>query len=149
MILEDHQQFVSPAEALAHISEKPWSDYTKADYSIEQWHAACLIHVHEGAPTAKSQCKLPVKTPNGALNRNGVHAAAAALAGARGGLKGVSAEQRAKAASALRRYYSQLDEQPPESLSHQEVKDSAQAIARSNQIQKRNLAERFKGGMNA
>jgi len=112
-----NQAFASPTEALSHISEKPWSEYTKADYSIEQWHAACLIHIHEGAPTSKSQCKLPVKTPNGAVNRNGVHAAAAALAGARGGLKGVSAEQKSKAAGALRRYYSQLDETAPDSLS--------------------------------
>jgi hypothetical protein len=100
---------------LLHISEKAWSDYTEADYSIEQWHAACLIHLHDGPPTSKSQCKLPVKTPNGALNRNGVHAAAAALAGARSPLK-ASPEQKAKAAGALRRYYSQLDETPPDSL---------------------------------
>jgi hypothetical protein len=108
---------------LLHISEEEWSKYTEADYSIEQWHAACLIHLHDGPPTSKSQCKLPVKTPNGALNRNGVHAAAAALAGARSPLK-ASSEQKAKAASALRRYYSQLDETPPESLAaHSNVVD--------------------------
>jgi hypothetical protein len=101
--------------ALSHVSEKPWSDYTESDYTIEQWHAACLIHLHDGPPTSKSQCKLPVKTPNGALNRNGVHAAAAALAGARSPLK-APPEQKAKAAGALRRYYSQLGETPPDSL---------------------------------
>jgi 2'-5' RNA ligase len=105
------------AEFLAHLSEEPWSNFSKADYTLEQWHAACLIHTHEGEPTSKSECKLPVKTPDGALNRNGVHAAAAALAGARGGLKGVSDDQKKKAGNALKRYYSQLDEQPPESLS--------------------------------
>jgi hypothetical protein len=102
-------------ENILHISEKPWSDYTEADYTIEQWHAACLIHLHDGPPTSKSQCKLPVKTPNGALNRNGVHAAAAALAGARSPLKAPT-EQKTKAASTLRRYYSQLGETPPDSL---------------------------------
>lgn len=101
--------------AVAHISEKPWGDYTEADYTLEQWHRACLIHQHDGAPTSKSQCKLPVKTPNGALNRNGVHAAAAALAGARSPINATS-EQKAKAASALRGYYSQLGETPPDSL---------------------------------
>jgi hypothetical protein len=100
---------------LAHISEKPWSAYTEADYSIEQWHSACLIHLHSGPPTSKSECKLPVKTPNGALNRNGVHAAAAALAGARSPLQ-APPEQKAKAARALRGYYSQLGEEPPDSL---------------------------------
>jgi len=100
---------------LLHISEKPWSSYTEADYTIEQWHSACLIHLHSGAPTSKSECKLPVKTPNGALSRNGVHAAAAALAGARSPLK-APPEQKTKAANALRRYYSQLGEEPPDSL---------------------------------
>lgn len=127
MILEDHQKFASPMEAFAHVSETPWSNWTKADYTLEQWHAACLIHIHDGVPTSKSQCKLPVKTPDGVLNRNGVHAAAAALAGARGGLKGVSDDQKVKAGNALKRYYAQLDEEAPESLA-QTVKLGAQFI---------------------
>lgn len=102
-------------KVLSHISEKPWSAYTEADYTIEQWHSACLVHLHSGPPTSKSECKLPVKTPSGALNRNGVHAAAAALAGARSPLK-APPEQKAKAARALRGYYSQLGEEPPDSL---------------------------------
>ena len=102
-------------EFIQHLSEKPWSDYTSADYSVEQWHAACLIHQHEGAPTSKGQCKLPVKTPNGAVNRNAVHSAAAALAGARGGVH-ASSEEKASAAKALIRYYHQMDEKPPPSL---------------------------------
>lgn len=122
MILGSTQKFASPEEALAHISETPWSNYSKADYTLEQWHAACLIHTHDGEVTAKSECKLPVKTPDGTLNRNGVHAAAAALAGARGGLKGVSDDQKKTAGNALKRYYAQLDEEPPESLSHHGVK---------------------------
>jgi len=104
-------------KALSHISEKPWSDYSESDYTLEQWHAACLIHQHDGPPTSKAQCKLPVKTPNGALNRNGVHAAAAALAGARGGVN-ASSEEKASAARALVRYYGQLDETPPSSISN-------------------------------
>lgn len=106
---------MSNQNAVVHISEKPWSDYSSSDYSIEQWHAACLIHQHEGAPTSKGQCKLPVKTPAGAVNRNGVHAAAAALAGARGGVN-ASPEQIASAKRAIRRLYSQLGESPPESM---------------------------------
>lgn len=104
-------------DILAHISEKPWSDYTEADYSIEQWHAACLIHQHQGPPSSKAQCKLPVKTPNGAVNRNGVHAAAAALAGARAELK-ASDDEKASARKALIRLYGQLGEDPPDSLKH-------------------------------
>lgn len=107
---------------LTHISEKPWSDYTEADYTLEQWHNACLIHQHQGPPTSKNQCKLPVKTPSGALSRAGVHAAAAALAGARAELK-ATPEEKAKAAAALRRYYAQLEEEPPASLAQSAVDD--------------------------
>lgn len=110
------------SEFIKHISEKPWSAYTEADYTLEQWHKACLIHQHEGAPTSKQQCKLPVKTPNGALNRNGVHAAAAALAGARSELKASPAEK-SSAANALRRFYSQLGEKPPPSLAQSDINE--------------------------
>jgi 2'-5' RNA ligase len=99
----------------AAISEEPWSKWSAADYSIEQWHRACLIHLHSGAPTSKGECKLPVRTPTGTVNRAGVHAAAAALAGARGGVN-APAEQKAKARRALRGLYSQLKEEPPDSL---------------------------------
>lgn len=97
------------------VSEKPWSTFTAADYTLEQWHAACLVHEHTGPPTAKAQCKLPVREPDGTLNRNGVHAAAAALAGARGGVK-ASAEQKRRAARALLRLYRELDEIPPDAV---------------------------------
>lgn len=108
---------------IEHVSEKPWSDYTSSDYSIDQWHKACLIHQHEGSPTSKGQCKIPVRTPNGALNRNGIHAAAAALAGARGGVN-ASSEDKKKASNALLRYYRELDEKPPSSLAeHSNLKD--------------------------
>jgi hypothetical protein len=85
---------------LAHISFKPWADYTKADYTPEQWHKACLIHQHQGPPTSKDQCKLPVRTPLGALNKNGVQAAKAALNGARGGVD-ATPEEKAKAKAQL------------------------------------------------
>lgn len=97
---------------IEHISEKEWSAYTKADYTLEQWHTACLIHLHTGPPTSKNQCKLPVKTPNGAVNRNGVHSALAALHGARAELNAPS-DQKAKAERQLRSLYSQLNEKFP------------------------------------
>ncbi|NOZ27972.1 MAG: hypothetical protein GXP39_07970 [Chloroflexi bacterium] len=98
------------------ISDKPWGQLQESDYTLAQWHRACLIHLHDGSPTAKSQCKLPVREPDGTLNRNGVHAAAAALAGARGGVK-APPEQRRKAARALVRLYRrELKEDPPESI---------------------------------
>jgi hypothetical protein len=100
---------------IEHLSEKPWSMYKASDYSVEQWHNACLIHQHEGPPTSKGECKLPIKTPNGAVNKNGVYAAAAALGGARGGVN-ATPEQKASAAKALIRYYREMDKEPPPSL---------------------------------
>lgn len=97
-------------------SDRPWSDFTQADYTPAQWHAACLIHDHGGGvPDTKDQCKLPVKEPGGTLNRNGVHAAAGAIGGARGGVS-ASSEQKAKAKSALRGLYGTLGEDPPDSI---------------------------------
>lgn len=97
------------------MSTKPWSDYTEADYTLEQWHNACLIHLHDGPPTSKSECKLPVKTPTGTVNKNGVFAAAAALGGARGGLNAPIAKKEA-AAKTLLGFYKQMNHPPPPSL---------------------------------
>lgn len=97
------------------VSNKPWGQIKESDYTLEQWHRACLIHLHDRPPTAKSQCKLPVREPDGTLNRNGVHAAAAALAGARGGTDAPLSEKR-KAARKLISLYRILEEEPPESI---------------------------------
>ena len=97
------------------ISDKAWGQFAESDYTDEQWYAACLIKPPRSEYTAKAQCKLPVLEPNGDLNRNGVHAAAGALAGARGGIQ-ATPEQKRAAARAIVRYYSQLEEQPPDSI---------------------------------
>jgi hypothetical protein len=104
-----------------HISERPWSDYSEADYSIEQWHNACLIHLHTGPPTSKSQCKLPIKTPAGVINRNGVSAALAALHGARSPLK-APADQKAKAERRLQNLRTQLGTTKASALEHHGIK---------------------------
>jgi len=97
------------------ISDKPWSRFSESDYTLEQWYEACLIKPPKSEYKAKEQAKLPVYEPDGALNRNAVYAAAAALAGARGGVKATPEEKR-KAARALLRLYRELEEEPPESI---------------------------------
>jgi hypothetical protein len=67
--------------SIAEDSNTAWGNFKESDYSIEQWRRATLIHPSEQSDN-KSDYKLPVREPNGQLNRNGVHAAAAALAGA-------------------------------------------------------------------
>jgi peptidoglycan hydrolase-like protein with peptidoglycan-binding domain/2'-5' RNA ligase len=104
----EDEEYTSRAMA---VSDKPWSQFTQADYDDEQWYDACLIHTNEGDNYVKADCKLPVREPDGTLNRNGVHAAA-------GRLRSVdaSAEQKQAAARELVRLYRQLDEDPPPSL---------------------------------
>ena len=53
------------------VSDKPWGNIKESDYDLEQWHRACLIHLHDGDPTSKEQCKLPVREPdyNKAISR--------------------------------------------------------------------------------
>jgi len=95
--------------AVTFVSDKPWSDFTQADYSDQQWKAACVLHKCAGME--KSCHGLPIKEPGGALNRNGVHAAAA-----RFNQVSAPAEAKARAKSALRGAYKQLGEDPPDVL---------------------------------
>lgn len=99
----------------AAVSDKPWSDFSAADYTPQQWKRACLIDTGTGDPDSKDRYKLPIREPDGTVNRNAVHAAASVLAGGRGGVQASSADK-AKAARALISAYRQLGETPPDSL---------------------------------
>jgi hypothetical protein len=100
------------------VSDKPWSQFKPADYGEPQRYCYySLINdnvVPKGEWVAEA-CKLPVYEPNGDLNRNAVHAAAAALAGARGGVHSSPQAKRA-AAKKLIRLYGRLKEPVPDSL---------------------------------
>ncbi len=98
------------------VSDKPWGQFTAADYTPEQWARACLIDTGQGDAASKSRYKLPVKEPDGAVNRAGVHAAAGVLAGARGGVQASPEQMMAAAKSLVRIYKSDLSEDPPASL---------------------------------
>lgn len=99
---------------MAKVSNRPWGDFKESDYSEEQYRRACA-YVPEGT-SSKSEMKLPHHEPDGTLNRNGVHAAAAALAGARGGVQ-IPADAKRKAAGHIYNHYrNDLDEEPPASL---------------------------------
>lgn len=95
------------------VSDEPWGSFDPADYDEKQWHRACLVHGHEsGAPEAKDACRLPVREPDGTLNRGAVHAAAEALAD--GGA--VPEEGREAAAKALLSLYRRIGDDAPETL---------------------------------
>lgn len=91
------------------IDEGKW-DGDAANYTDEQYRSASLIQGKN-----KDDSHLPVKTPEGKLSRAGVHAAAASLAGARGGVKAPDDEKRA-AARKLIGHYNTLGEKPPPSV---------------------------------
>lgn len=64
-----------------NVSNTPWPSFSQADYDDEQWQRATILD-HETGNTPKERYGLPVREPDGTLNRHGVHAAAARLAGA-------------------------------------------------------------------
>jgi len=106
---------VAGAETVEFVSDTPWGNFSASDYTDAQWEKACVLDRGADAGTAKQRFALPILEPSGALNRNGVHSAAAALAGARGGVNASPAAKSA-AASRLRSAYSQIGETPPDSL---------------------------------
>jgi hypothetical protein len=93
----------------------PWIRYSPSDYTLEQWYEACLIRPARNELRSKAQCKLPVKTPSGVLNKNAIFAAAAALAGARAPLQATK-DEKTKAARTLVKLYEQMVQPVPESV---------------------------------
>jgi HK97 family phage prohead protease len=103
-------------EPLARIAttSAAW-DGSPSRFSDEEYRRSALLCRGTDAPP-KTDCSLPVLEPSGALNTNALGAAAAALAGGRGGLANVSGAQRAAAARRLIRYYSAARMEPPASV---------------------------------
>jgi hypothetical protein len=94
------------------ISDKPWNGAASNYSSTDAYCSACLIDENEsGQDKVQSKCHLPVKTPDGAISRNGVHAAAARLMQTK-----TSPANKKAAARKLRGLYRQLKETPPESI---------------------------------
>jgi hypothetical protein len=101
------------------VSNRPWGNITEADYvSAAAFCSASLINMNTGPSSGwtKGACKLPVKEPGGAINRNAVHAAASVLAGGRGGVNASPEAKRAAARRLVAIYRNDLKEEPPESV---------------------------------
>lgn len=100
-------------------TDKAWDGAASNYPDAKSFCDACLIN---GNPTdnpdewTKDACKLPVREPNGDINTNAIGAAAAALAGARGGLKDVSPRDKKAAAKKLLKLYELAQMDPPPSL---------------------------------
>lgn len=94
-----------------------WDGSASRYSSTEAYCKACLINLNTGEHSEWTQanCKLPVKDTDGQPVRQAIHAAAAAITGARGGVDAPD-EDKKSAANALLDYYSQMKEDAPVSL---------------------------------
>lgn len=100
---------------MSSISNEPWGQFSQSDYDDAQWQSACILDRGAGS-TPKERYALPVREPDGDLNRNGVHAAAARLAGAGGGVDAPATAKRS-AAKKLMSLYREIGDPPPDSIS--------------------------------
>ena len=100
------------------VTSKSWDGSASRWPDTPSYCDSCAINTNTGdrANWTQDGCKLPYKEPNGDINTNALGSAAAALAGARGGLKEVSATDKRKAAKALMRGYAEAKMDPPPSL---------------------------------
>ena len=57
----------------AKVSDTPWSNFKDSDYDDAQYARACLLDRGADAGTAKQRYSIPVREPDGTLNRNGCH----------------------------------------------------------------------------
>lgn len=99
-------------------TDKAWNGSASRWPDTASFCDSCAVNSNTGDRDTwtQSNCKLPYKEPNGDVNTNALGAASAALAGARGGLKGVSPADRKSAAKKLMSAYSEAKMTPPDSL---------------------------------
>jgi len=96
--------------------DKAWDGSASNYPDTDAYCDACLIDDNpSGQDKVQALCKLPVKDANGDTNVNAVHAAAAALAGGRGGVKASPASKKT-AARKLMGMYSDMKETAPDSI---------------------------------
>lgn len=93
---------------MGDVHEGRW-DGSPGRFTLEEWHRSCLVHLHgAGMPEGKGQCKLPVRDPDGHINRHAVHAAAARI-----NQVDAPPDKIARARSALRAAYRECGEEAP------------------------------------
>jgi len=105
----------------AKTTDEPW-DGAASRFDDDQWKRSCVVDTGEG-DTAKERYKVPIREPDGTLNVNALGPAAAALNGARGGIK-ASADAIAAGKKKLAAAYKEAGKTPPDSI----AKEIAYAI---------------------
>lgn len=98
------------------ISSVPWDGSASRWYDAQSYAKSCLIVRKTSGELTKDDCSLPIREPNGDINKNALGAALGALNGARGGIKGVSPQERKSAAKKLLSAYNEAKLDVPDSL---------------------------------
>lgn len=99
------------------LSDKPWDGGAENYKDANAYCAACLVDENpSGKDKVKALCHLPVQEPGGAYNRAALGAAAAALAGARGGGVKLPPAVKKAAAKKLAGLYRRFNLPVPDSL---------------------------------
>lgn len=92
------------------VSDKAW-DGSASRFTDEQYKMSCAA-CDDGEESVRQRCFLPHHEPGGAINPNGVHAAAGRVSS----LKGKSPEAISRAKAHLRSHYKALGEEAPDSI---------------------------------
>lgn len=103
-------QAVKEPGVAERVSDASW-DGSPSRFTDEEYARSCVLDRGPSVSTVKERYSLPVREPDGTMNRNAVHAAAARISQMEAPAKVI-----AKAARTLVALYKLLDEDPPASL---------------------------------
>jgi len=103
---------------MAEVSDAKWDGSPSNWKDTPSYCDSCAINMNTGdrADWMQDKCKLPFKFPDGAISTVSIATCAAALNGARGGLKDVPADAKKKAARTLISAYREAQMDPPDNL---------------------------------
>jgi hypothetical protein len=99
------------------VTDKAWDGSASRWPDTDGYCKSCLIDTNQaGQDKIQANCKLPIREPNGDINKNALPAALGALMGARNKLTNVSPADKKKAARALMSAYREAQMDVPDSL---------------------------------
>lgn len=79
-------------------TDAPWDGSASNYKDTDAYCSACLIDQNDGSgPKVQAKCKLPYKTPSGAVSKGALRAISGALQGSRGGVEASPDDKRAAA----------------------------------------------------
>ena len=111
MLLSERPSSSESLDLSDGVTDAAW-DGSASRFTDEQYARSCVLDRGPDAGTAKQRYSLPVREPDGTLNKNAVHSAAGRISG----VKGASLSQKKAAARKLISLYRKIGDQPPDDL---------------------------------